>query len=584
MKKKSPLKKHSYWVLFGVVPLIVFLAVILIWTGVGSAISAEEAKIKASNDEMAKAKPNGKGIISKLSEQQKQLEETRTQLWKANYDRQVAAKVFAWPTPANMKELKDLEARHPRFGEELKATIEDEFEKFTRNEVYLEGYKKLAESVGPTRFGLQGGWPSVLRFVSDWSKLRRPDSALIWLALEDYWVQKALLDPIRQVNESVSAFHLQTLDENKRLVPYDASKKLAEPPPLERTFVSRNWELELKVMTDNNKRVIKSRLKNRTERLQLLGIGKTMKLRIWLDDPAVSQPIDYKIEGELVKGLGELDVKLVPKQHEIPLGTTPIKITKVEQVLDELTVPVRLILDVQIGALDHKRQSATLLPPDFIPTDEAVPTTPTPGAEGPMGIPGVGPGRLGEGPGGPGVMGGRKYGTPEEVLLGNKARYLDKTSQVRRIPVGMTLVLDQAYINDVLVAFANSPLRFQITQTQWTRFRDPIPLTPETPPGTGTGGEGPGGVVVGGGGPMGIGGGGPMGIGGGGPMGIGGGGPLTPGSGPGGPLGQGSPESGQVSAGLVEFGLYGIVSLYERYAAPPAETPTDGNPTPTPMP
>ena len=578
MKKNSPIKKHHFWILFGVVPLLVFLAIILLMSIVGDAIADQEKKIKDSQTKLQSTQPKGKGLTEKIGEQQKELLTTRGQLWKANYERQVVDKVFNWPLASNLTELKNFEKKYTKFGEPMQTSSEDEAYKFARSENYLASYQKLADTVAPTRFANQN-WRSVLRHVSDWEKSPRPDSTFMWLAIEDFWIQKALLDPVKTINDSVSKFHLQTIDSKNQRVNYDASKKLPEPPPLERVFVNRTWELSLSVITENGKRLMKSKLKNRTDRLQSLGLGKTMKLLIWLDDPKVTEPIDYKIEGELVKGNAELDVKLIPAQHAIPPGTAPIKITKVEQVLDDLTVPVRMIKDIQIGVLDHKRQTATLVAPDFIPA-EAAPAT---GSEGyPMGGPGgpmgmglpMPPGRMGEdgiGMGGNGIA-GAKYGTPQQVLLGNKLRYIEseKTKQVRRVPVGVVLVLDLAYIDDAFAAFANSPLRFQLTQPQVVRFRDPLPPL-QTQPGTGGLGEGdpfggPGGMPPGGMPPGGM---------------LPGG--MIPGPGGAGTGSGNSTTSVQSTAGLVELGLFGIISLYEKYVPEEGEK-TDTKETTTPMP
>ena len=57
------------------------------------------------------------------------------------------------------------------------------------------------------------------------------------------------------------------------------------------------------------------------------------------------------------------------------------------------------------------------------------------------------------------------------MIDANKRRHVEITPQVRRMPVGIVVIVDQAYIQDVLLAFANSSLRFQITQVTWQRFR-----------------------------------------------------------------------------------------------------------------
>jgi hypothetical protein len=143
------------------------------------------------------------------------------------------------------------------------------------------------------------------------------------------------------------------------------------------------------------------------------------------------------------------------------------------------------------------------------------------------------------------------------------------------MPVGIALVVDQAYMQDVLLAFANSQLKLQITQVDWARFRDPLRGTDST----GDSGtlDQPGVISVGGntstGGlssdfgpkPFGP----PVG-----PMGF------RPPPGPMGPQGQygqypgGGPATvseAQLTSGLIQLQVYGVVSLYEKYV-PQGET------------
>src|SRR5262249_24851854 len=90
---------------------------------------------------------------------------------------------------------------------------------------------------------------------------------------------------------------------------------------------------------------------------------------------------------------------------------------------------------------------------------------------------GPGGGMPARGEGGPGsefmrgMMGGMG-GAANSNLTPNgleRLRYLDRTDQVRHMAIGMVLVVDQAHIQDVLRALANSRLRFQPTQYDWTR-------------------------------------------------------------------------------------------------------------------
>ncbi len=73
-----------------------------------------------------------------------------------------------------------------------------------------------------------------------------------------------------------------------------------------------------------------------------------------------------------------------------------------------------------------------------------------------------------------------------------KKRYLSVSKQVRRMPVALAIVMDQAHIQDFLTVAANSKLRIQTTQVYWQRFHDDIKPTfkDEDKPQEGKPGEG----------------------------------------------------------------------------------------------
>ncbi len=604
--KTEMLKKHHFWILFGAVPLLVGLLVILMLAGPNEAIAKQSGEYKKRSDEVAAAKAMGTGMLAELAKQKETLEERRGQLWGVNYERQKNEGVFAWPSASRDKYLKDLEKLDLRFGAKevpsLDTTkdadtqyvvINDEMAKFTNSANYIESYNRMATSVQPTRFG-GTGWQSILRHVTNWisdsSPGGRPGSHLFWLALEDFWIQRALLKPIADVNALAAKF--------------DLVKPATGPDtPLKRTFQNRTWEIDIELVTDGPNRVLKSKLKNKTDRLQMLGLNKTMRLKVWFEDPKVSrnQPFEYRMGGELVKGSGQISPKVVAEIHKIPAGMDPTEIFKIEQILDEITVPIRLIRRVELGYRDSKRNAIELKLPSFIP-EEVAAAEPAAGGP-PEGMPAFGGGE--RGPGGMMGMGaagaagaaGARVGTAAQVLSGNKKRYIERTEQVRRVPVGLDLVVDQAYVNDVLIALGNSPLRVQITQTQWQRFRDPLAVggspsgappseEPEggTPPDFGGGGED---SESGRRGSSGLGQ--PR------PPGSGTGAMFPGGSGLGGSAPGGStgslPQS-QVTAGLVELAVYGIVSIYEKAKVKPvdpnkpiepkAEEPAPVSPAPKP--
>jgi hypothetical protein len=546
----------------------------LMMSGVGSAISKEKGAIDSSVKTVQSTKAPGKGKIDDLEKQKGVLQVKKGDLWKENWDRQ--KKYFTWPATKNgiFDKYADL-----KYGDRLRETS-NEFEDFKSN--YHEMFRQMAGRVKPTRFA--GEWISVLRWVSDWGQ-RVPTPEQIWVAMEDVWIQRALLEPIKTVNDQTAAF---------ALVPD------AKDTPLKRHFRSRVWDLTLEVadLEPGKAKFLKGKLKNRTPQLQLLGVNNIMRLNVWLDPRPGSPPVPFEVQGEYVGGDAEIEVPYL-QTHNL-LGTVPTEIAKVEQVLDERTVPVRRIDQLVIGYKSARHFSQELKYPEFWKEDAPATTGTMPGTTGatPTGSPDGSAMRgamsmPGAGGGVPGMAGSTRSqsGPPAAVIDANRKRYLEWTDQVRRVPVALVLVVDQMFIPDVLIAYANSDFRFWTVQTHWKRFhgslatQSPTGSTTNIPGGMGTE-EGPsiGGIV---GGDL-----------------LRGGfnGPGTgmsmPGGGFGGPGGPGFPGFGgfpgsggggtsmiseaQANAGLVELTIYGVISLYQKVEekkdaaeAPKAEAPKE---------
>jgi hypothetical protein len=211
----------------------------------------------------------------------------------------------------------------------------------------------------------------------------------------------------------------------------------------------------------------------------------------------------------------------------------PQRIVGVRQVMDWRTVPVKRIDMIRVGGAANLTDTAhyhsdrtwrvKLQPYNFRRKDARVPeeeidkpATPPPAAPGNFpgagGIPpgpgdggvlppgpsdGTGPG-LPPGPGGPG-SGQARTALSENQLIPLE-RYTEVKRELRRIPVGMVLIVDANAINDVHTAFANSRLRIQVTQSVWRRH-PPLgrpggqPAAGGTPTVPGTSGTPPGPVV-----------------------------------------------------------------------------------------
>ena len=636
---KDTLKKHHFWIMVGATPVLVLIAVILIDSAVGAKIDEKNKAIDAAKNSLkGKESPKSNVLLSRFGTQLDELGRKRTDLWKENWERQIGLapgkaagkealvqdpgrNLLRWPKSPLLNRFNytveyATNKSQLKFGEKI-PDDSGEYGEFSKPEVYLAEFSNpylkdiarepekrtgMADRIYPTSFA--GGWTSVLRHVQSgsggWVDMK-PTSEQLWLALEDIWVERAMLDAIKTVNDSVGTF--------QRAPRYDANNAPVPDANLERAFMSRIWYVSLKVAQrpGDGRYVITGTLRNITDRLQLLGASNTLVLNVWLSTAPNAPPIPFRIGGEFVAGGATMPISQA-EEHVLPAGTTVEQIVRVEQVFDTKTVPIRRIDHLALGKRDSRYAAFPLVRPLFEAfkkdeektaaaagsggSDSGPPAGMTIGGSAGGPPPGLGGGKPppgSAGPGGPGATAAEGQleggGSVASAIDSNRKRYVEATAQIRRMPVGITIIVDQAYMQDVLMAYANLPMRFQITQYHWKRFRDTLGGSGSVG-GYGPGGEGDfGGAARGyegsGGikfGPMGFGpGAGPPAPGGPGPMGAP---PPMPG-GPG-PMGMGPPggfggiaggtfSDAQLTAGLVELTIYGIVSLYEKYEAPPAQ-------------
>src|SRR5262245_33107192 len=95
MKNPEKLKKHHFWILAGIAPLLTVLAVIMILSEVGGAIEKEakdtDEKLKSAQG----TQPKGTKAIEDFKVQKTELEKKKLELWKVNYEKQKDQ--FTWP-------------------------------------------------------------------------------------------------------------------------------------------------------------------------------------------------------------------------------------------------------------------------------------------------------------------------------------------------------------------------------------------------------------------------------------------------------------------------------------------------------
>lgn len=577
------LKKHHFWFLFIPVCVALFLAWYGLFIEVPDAVSGTAEKLEQKKKGITNVKAQPRAMIKEYEKQVGQLDVQRVKMWQQAWEQQKA--VFAWPTEGltgpQLDAVKDL-----KFGEPVpeSARIDERFEG-----AYQAEYKKLIEKLEPMDF--RDRWDRVLRYVPTFP--RRPNSEDMWLALEDLWVQREVLEAIHKVNAEAAVFKTAAEWSDK------ANTGPVPNGPKHRVFQSRLWELDLSLTEKDNVRRLEGTLKNISPRLQVMGVGNVMRLKVWLT-PQAKTPYIFEVQGGAVEAGQTIKIKTLDS-HTIPADWKATELFKVEQQFDVRTVPIKRVEHLALGKLsDRNHQSLQLQMAKFskaiadreTPTGAAgggnmgfmgggIGTPPAPGgmlgATGATPMPGGMGGAMGFGGGatGYGMTGEGSQPAALNALTQNKLqryRYIDITDQVRRMPLGVAVVTDQSYMKDILESLANIRLRFQITQMHWTRFHTQLNYGTSGTLNSGSGFPMPGRFG----------------------MPPSDDDPMTPMSGvPNNynPLGAAAPTNSredQFSANLMELSVYGLISLYEKYdeAAAAGKTPADpaippvNNPTP----
>ena len=549
---KEMLKKHHFWFLF----IAIGIALILAWVGlfveVPDAISGTNDKNDSEKKKLTGVKAQPRKFIEEYHKQTDVLKTSRIQMWGQAWKEQ--KDVFVWPAGYTEKQLAVV--RDLKFGDPIpEKQPESVRSQFRERNVYEAEYSKLIKKLEPMQF--KDGWQKVLRHVETFGKV--PDAEDMWLAMEDLWVQREVLLALHKINADAATFTRVTTKRDGSPAPDEKKHRIFQSGPEK----LRIWELDLRVNEKDNQRILEGTLTNISPRLQVLGVGNKMTLKVWLTADA-KQPYLFEVEGTSVEADQKPLIIKTIKSHILPPEWKVDEIARVEQQFDIRTVPVKRVDFLALGKLSDRNNNLTLKMAKFseqMAKEEqkllasegggelGSPIIGMPSPKG--GMPGKGGGTPGPGTG-PGVPGGYGQGgeTGEATLPAlsqnglERYRYIDVTEQVRRMPLGVVVIADQSYMKDIMESNVNIKLRFQLTQVHWNRFHDTLsyttslvrsnPATGFPSPATGF--------------------------------------PSIPGTGfP--MMGEGermysSPNNSredQFSANLMELSFYGIVSLYEKF-------------------
>jgi hypothetical protein len=343
---KDTMKKQHFWLLL--IPL--FIGLLLAWLGLFFGVADATDEKAANNDKERKtiegAQAKSKKTLELYDKRKEELFGLRTQRWKEMWDIQQAISV--WPETLGEEQI--AKVKELKFGDEI---TDRNFISLFRDEG-MKGYEKLAQTVAPIQFA--GDWRSALRTVSAWK--RNPESEDIWLAAEDYWVQRELVLALAGVNKDAGAF------KRPSDFPENDPRHALKNDPKERTFIGRTWQLDLKLTDEPTGPTVRGSITNLTGRLQPFNAANQLLFNVYLSDDADAKPFPFIVEGTTLEGGKKDQIKPLKDKHTVVEGRA-IELFKVEQVFDIRTAPVKRVDRVALGYTSARHSQAELQMPAF---------------------------------------------------------------------------------------------------------------------------------------------------------------------------------------------------------------------------
>ena len=583
---KDNLQKNLFWMLLGGFALFWLIGMITLRFSAGGKIATDKKKFEDTYDDKGKKlknvtdRPkNQTAFTDPWNEHAKKYEEIKNKVWQQAFELQnpPGRQLMTWPEPRSFTapEVATIKAslEYPSAQTDNEA-IQRYLTQY-KDTLYIEQFKKPGERdilldyiIAPVEIkGLKDGFEAIMApatgavasadtprqrggkvggigaplsqaqqagsgrsITSLWNRRQTPTFEEAFLAQEDLWIKRDLLDIVKEARDSAARLAIVKDPADKDDTGFRKKGNLTEA-----TFRNSTWEVKLIVEPEDGstqKRVIGkgSTIKNigATKRTQDLGKGSQFRLRQRdrSGDSSKDRVDTLTFDGEQLAWNQE--PRLLDKTLK-PINVDLDEPFELEQEFRWDTCPIKRVDDLKVGYHSHRTAATALKPGLAFPIKDAgtstTPTTPAapgrPGAEDP---------------------GAAAAATDVTEINGlQRNRYVYVTEECRHVPIAMVLVIDQAHIHDVLAAVANSRLRIQTTQIHYQQtsgVRSEVAAQVAAPAAPPTGSRPP----------------------------------LGPRSGP---L-AGPPPTADGSnddPNLIELSIYGIASIYERF---PPRKPADG--------
>lgn len=248
---------------------------------------------------------------------------------------------------------------------------------------------------------------------------------------------------------------------------------------------NRGWLMDLRLVqtsTPQNSFILEGTVFNRTPRQQRPAVYvlqlRTDANRIVTHRFRVPGPIiDSGEERQFKLVVNELDSSRDPDEPKSKINEAIVAIESVQQELDWRTVPVKRIDAIETGRLAHEHSNRKRVEdPGLHPYPFANKTGP--GTALPEGdkdkAPAAPPPDGGAPPTAPGEAPRPASNLPPTNNNVDWLRYNGApTTEVRRLPIAVIVIIDEAYMNELMTSLANSRLRIQVTMAVWNHLQWP---------------------------------------------------------------------------------------------------------------
>jgi hypothetical protein len=380
-------------------------------------------------------------------------------------------------------------------------------------ELYGKQFKELRTYahdflLGPVE--LTGGFDGIMN-PQKWEL--EPTREECWLAQEDFWVRRELLYVVG-MNMVLPRSYMYPVEIDEKDKAKLAAHKFCY------RYRNQNWEITLLIKQNKEGALVisgDSTIKNVNagHQTQPLAGMKGTGLIFDVTQPGLKERVAFEVKGEPVSwdNVQKFSEKDYPPLVGIAWDNFKEKPVFVSQSFDWLSCPIKRIEAIEIGQQSCRTFTTGLKANDTLAKLDAPPEDPNAKAEAEKNAENTGSmtGNPAGGMMGSDMMMKQKMGgmnrdgiggirgggldatnsTPNNHIPRNRYLQAPKEGDAeekpsRHLPLAMKLLVDQAHVQDVLTALANSRLRIQITQVHFQHVRGSKPLTEDEKSGGGS--------------------------------------------------------------------------------------------------